>query len=294
MGTDAGQLGLDFGSDVELRRLLRVTPAKLAGWDGCPRRYRMTYLDRPAASRGGAWAHHTLGAVVHLALRSFLALPAARRTPAAAAAQVDRHWSAEGFRDARQGAGYRSLARDWLARYAAEHDFTAPGSDPVGIERWVSAAVDGLVVEGRVDRIDDRDGRLVVVDYKTGRRPVGADDARRSRALALYAVAVGRELRRPCTRVELHHLPSGRIGAFEHDAASLQAHVDDAARTAAEADAAAAALAAGGDPESLFPPRTSPACATCELRRQCPEGRAAVPAPQPWELLAPLDPAAVP
>ena len=48
---------------------------------------------------------------------------------------------------------------------------------------------------------------LVVVDYKTGRHLLSTDDARSSLALALYALAAGRVLRRPCHRVELHHLP---------------------------------------------------------------------------------------
>lgn len=288
MVSDAGQLGLDFGADFEVRRLLRVTPAKLAAWERCPRRYRMAYLDRPAPARGGAWAHHTLGAVVHLALRAFLALPAPARTPQAAAAQLDRNWSAEGFRDSEQAARYRAAARDWLAAYATDHDFTDPAAEPLGVEHWVSAAVDGLVVEGRIDRIDDRDGEVVVVDYKTGRHGSGDDDARGSRALALYSVAAARAFRRPGHRVELHHVPTGRVTAWEHDASSSQAHLDDARRLAEQADAATGALAAGGDPEELFPPRTSPGCATCDVRRNCPEGRAAVPAPQPWALLGTL------
>ena len=40
------------------------------------------------------------------------------------------------------------------------------------------------------------------------------DDARSSMALALYALAAGRALRRPCHRVELHHLPTGEVLAW--------------------------------------------------------------------------------
>ena len=40
--------------------------------------------------------------------------------------------------------------------------------------------------------------------------------ARSSLALALYALAAGRVLRRPCHRVELHHLPSGEVLAWSH------------------------------------------------------------------------------
>jgi hypothetical protein len=274
------QLGFDFATT----RLVRVTPSRLATWDDCPRRYRLTYLDRPAPARGGARAGSTRGAVVHLALRALFDLPAAERTPQAAARLVDRYWSSEGFRDADQAAEYRERARGWLAEYAAELD---PDAEPVALERWVSAATDRIVAEGRVDRIDRRGDELVVVDYKTGRRAPTPADAAASQALALYAVAVQRTLRRTCTQVELHHLPSGAVAAWRHDAASLRAHVARAEASAVELDAAGEALAAGGPPDALFPPRPAPRCGSCEVRRHCPEGRAAAPEEAPWAGLAP-------
>ncbi len=287
----SNQLGLE-GMPA---RLVRVTPSRLATWDDCRRRYRMTYLDRPAPPRGGPRAAATLGAVVHNALQAVFADPPARRTPGRAAAQVDRQWSGEGFRDDAQAAEYRSRARGWVADYVERHavpDAPEPAGRTLGVERWVSAPVGGLVAEGRVDRLDERDdGSVAVVDYKTGRRAPDADDARRAPSLALYALAIRRTLRRPCRRVELHHLPSGTVAVAEHDEASLAAHRE-------RAEAAGAALAeatdrlehAGGDPalaEHLFPPAPGPHCGACTMRRNCPEGRAAAPAAEPWAGLAP-------
>jgi putative RecB family exonuclease len=263
---------------------VRVTPSKLAAWNDCPRRFRMTYLDRPSPPRGGAYAHNTLGAVVHLALRALFDLPAAERTPRAAAGLVDRYWTSEGFRDAAQAAEYRERARGWVTDYAAELE---PDAAAVGLEQWVSVATDRIVAEGRVDRIDQRGGEVVVVDYKTGRRPPTVADVASSQALALYAVATERTLRRPCSQVELHHLPSGEVLAWQHDSASLREHVRRAEETAGELDAARESLAAGGDAEALFPPRPAPRCGTCDVRRNCPEGRAAAPEQVPWALLAP-------
>ncbi|MDO6575653.1 PD-(D/E)XK nuclease family protein, partial [Staphylococcus pasteuri_A] len=73
-----------------------------------------------------------------------------------------------------------------------------------------------LSVRGRVDRIDRRlddegNEELVVVDYKTSRRTCTEDEARSSLQLAMYAAATARSLRRPCTRVELHHVPSATV-----------------------------------------------------------------------------------
>jgi RecB family exonuclease len=277
---DGAQLGFDFTTT----RLVRVTPSKLGTWEDCPRRYRLTYLDRPAPARGGARAGNTLGAVVHLALRALFDLPPAERTPQAAARLVDRYWSSEGFRDADQAAEYRERARGWLAEYAAELE---PDAEPVALERWVSVATDRIVAEGRVDRIDRRGAELVVVDYKTGKRTPTPADAAASQALALYAVAVERTLRRTCVQVELHHLPSGTVAAWRHDAASLREHVARAEAGATALDAAAEELVAGGDPDALFPPRPAPRCGSCDVRRHCPEGRAAAPEEVPWAGLAP-------
>jgi putative RecB family exonuclease len=280
---------MQLGFDLEVERLVRVTPARLGVWHDCPRRYRLTYLDRPAPPRGGPQAANTLGAVVHLALRALFERPPADRTAAAAAALVDRYWSSEGFRDDRQAAAYRARARDWVADYVTEVlDRDEPDEEPaVGLERWVSVSTGRVVAEGRVDRIDRRGDELVIVDYKTGRHRPTPADAAAAPALALYAVAAERTLRRTCRQVELHHLPSGVVAGWRHDEASLAAHVRRAEETAGELAAAADALAAGADPDTRFPARPAPRCAGCPMRRSCPEGRAVGPEADSWAMLVP-------
>lgn len=280
------QLGFDFG--VEPRRLTRVTPARLSTFDDCPRRYRMSYLDQPTPQRTGPWAHSTLGAVVHNAMRALFHLPVERRTPERAAALVGAHWKDAGFADAGQAVLYREYAQGWVARYVEDHDVTA---DPVGLERWVSAPAGpderdpSLIVEGRVDRIDVRDGECVIVDYKTGQRRPDEETAHRSRALALYAVAVAKSLHRPCRRVELHHLPSGTVAAAEHTRDSLRDHLHQAEQTATALRTATDTLVRHGDADTLFPARTARRCGWCEFRPSCPEGQLAAPAARSWQLL---------
>jgi RecB family exonuclease len=280
--------GTQLGFDLEVERLVRVTPARLGVWHDCPRRYRLTYLDRPPAPRGGPQAGNTLGAVVHLALRALFERKPGERTGAAAAALVDRYWSSEGFRDEQQAAAYRARARDWVADYVTEALGRAEPDEElaVGLERWVSVSTGRVVAEGRVDRIDRRGDELVIVDYKTGRHTPTPADAAASPALALYAVAAERTLRRACRLVELHHLPSGVVAGWRHDDASLAAHVGRAEAAAGELATAADALTAGGDPDALFPARPAPRCAGCPMRRSCPEGRAVGPEAAPWAMLA--------
>ncbi|PVZ08546.1 RecB family exonuclease [Actinomycetospora cinnamomea] len=284
-------MSMQLGLDGMPARLVRVTPSRLATWEDCRRRYRLTYLDRPAPPRGGPRAASTLGAVVHNALHAVFGEPPARRSPARAAAEVDRRWSDEGFRDDAQAAVYRERARGWVSDYVERHavaDAPEPAGETVGRERWLSAPVGTIVAEGRADRLDDRDGEIVVVDYKTGRRVPDRDDVARAPALALYALAVRRVLRRPCRRVELHHLPSGTVAAADHDEDTLAAHRARAEASAAGlAEAADALEAAPGRAEALFPPAPGPRCAACDVRRHCPEGRAAAPPDAAWAGLAP-------
>jgi putative RecB family exonuclease len=262
------------------RRLFTVSASSLAAWTDCPRRYRMAYVDRPTPPRGGAFAHSSLGSSVHNALRDWWLSPRARRTPLGAESAVDLAWIAEGYRDPAHALSWRGRAREWVSRYVASLDADA---EPASVERSVAARYGDTQVRGRIDRLDDRDGELVVVDYKTGRRGVAEGEARGSWALAIYAYAVERTLRRPCRRVELHHVPSGEVVAHEHTVESLRRQLDRVSEAAEEARSAVESHAAGADADELFPARPSPSCGWCDFHRSCAAGQAAVPrARPPW------------
>lgn len=278
-----GELALDLP-----RRLVSATPTRLTTWVDCPRRYRFSYVDRPPPPKGPPWAHNSVGASVHNALAGFWRLPSDRRTAAAAGRLLETGWLRDGFRDDEQSASWRERARAMVERYVERLD---PYDEPLGVERTVAARTRVLALSGRVDRLDDRptdDGghELVVVDYKTGRRPPSPYDVASSLALALYAVAVSRTFHRPCVTVELHHLSSDRVVGHVHTPESLQRHLGRAEEVAAETAAAEAGDRAGLDPswvDEVFPPRPSPACRWCDFARSCPEGSALYPPAQPWD-----------
>src|SRR5215207_504879 len=63
-----------MGLFEEPTRLFVCTPSRLGSYEDCPRRYRYTYIDRPTPQRGPPWAHNSLGASVHTALRAWFDL----------------------------------------------------------------------------------------------------------------------------------------------------------------------------------------------------------------------------
>jgi RecB family exonuclease len=266
------------------RRLFTVSASALSAWTECPRRYRLGWVDRPSPPRSGAFAHNSLGSSVHNALREWWLSPRPRRTPEAASSCLDLAWVSEGYRDGAQAAAWRERAREWVSRYVAGLD---ADDEPRSVERSVYARYRDTQLRGRIDRLDERGDELVVVDYKTGRRGVSIDEARGSWALALYAYAVSRTLRRPCRRVELHHLPSGDVVTHEHTDESLRRQLDRMDEAAEEMRSAVDAVSGGlADPDDVFPARPSPSCGWCDFHRSCPAGQAAVPtAREPWAAL---------
>ncbi|MEU4237775.1 PD-(D/E)XK nuclease family protein [Actinoplanes sp. NPDC026619] len=263
-------------------RLFVCTPSKLGSYADCPRRYRYSYVDRPTPPKGPPWAHNSLGASVHTAMKNWFALPLDRRAPGALPTLLKSTWVREGYRDVDQERLAYQQALHWLEAYVATLD---PQEEPLGVERVVATKTAVLAFNGRADRIDARVGdngaEAVIVDYKTGRSGLDSGDARGSMALALYAWAAQRVFRRPCYRVELHHLPTGTVAAHDHTEESLARQVRRAEDTARDIMAAEKAVAAGADPDAEFPTNPGSLCSWCDFRKTCPAG-AGVPAKDQW------------
>lgn len=264
--------------------LYSISPSKLGTWQDCPRRFWLQYVEKLRVS--GSWAHLSMGNAIHYALRDWWDVAAAERTQERLAALMAEHWRTLGFRDQEQSDQWRqaSVAMTW--HYLQQLD---PGFVPHSCERSLAARTHAQAINGRIDRLDEAgDAResLIVVDYKTGRRVPTLDDVRGSFALAIYALCVQHTLRRPCSRVELHHVPSGvRVG---HDVTdeSLQRQLRRVEQIAGEMAQAETEWRADRDVEAHFPANPSALCGWCDYRDHCPAGMTAAPAQVRWAGLA--------
>jgi putative RecB family exonuclease len=250
------------------QRLVPVSPTKLDVWQQCPFRFRLQYVQK--ARVDSAWAHLSLGNAVHAALRDWFDLE--QRRSEDAADLVRTNWSSLGFRDDDQSAQWREIAAAMTVNYVQEH----AADQPVGRERTLGALAEHVTISGRIDRIDERDGELVMVDYKTGATVPTIDDVKVSRALAIYALVVQRSLKRPAYVVQLHHVPSGVVVEYRHTDETL-------ARQLSRVDAIGRDIARATESglDSDFPAAPGPLCGWCDYRDLCPDSSAA-PAQPPW------------
>lgn len=264
-----------------------LSPSRLSAWESCPRQFWFRVVDRVP---GRTWAHWSLGNAVHRALHDWWDVPRERRSSERARELVARHWHSDGFRDHEQSLRWRSVAQSMVWSYLERLD---PTWQPLSSERSLAVMLAGAPVNGRIDRLDedpDLPTGVVVVDYKTGSSVSSADEARASRSLAIYAYLVRTALRRPCNRVELHHVPSGQVATAVHTEAGLQRHIERTAGLIREIDHAMDAWqGSGGDGAVLdeaFPVKTGPLCGFCEAWSLCSAGQATTPQRASWEGLA--------
>ncbi len=237
---------------------VRVRPSAIETFQRCPLRWVLSAVGAEASPD----TKQTVGTAVHAVAQQVAeGLPAAE-APAALAAELDQLDLGPGWSDQRQ----RQTAQDMLGRFLAWH--AADGRELVGVEIEFDATVGRASIRGKVDRLErDADGRLVVVDLKTGK--TAAKNVEEHGQLAAYQVAVAAG-------------GFGDHGSSPGGAALLQVGTGAKAKEQHQeplpADVPVAETWAGellaevgeGMGAGTFEVRTGAHCARCPARRTCP------------------------
>ncbi len=242
-----------------------VSPSSLQNLQDCPLRW---LLERHGGRSAGD-ERSAAGSLIH-------ALIAQRgATHEQLAAQLEAVWPQLPFGAEWFSRNELDRHRVMLATFLTWREDTRRALTEVGAE----VAVDGILpadgnagpavrVTGRVDRLErDAEGRLVVVDVKTGKTPVTKDDAQRHAQLGLYQLAITHGLAGEAGvpgggRLVYLGRPSAG-GATEREQDALTA---ESAGERLDQVRQAAAATAGPD----FTARVNAGCTHCPVRRSCP------------------------
>jgi superfamily I DNA/RNA helicase/RecB family exonuclease len=158
---------------------VRVRPSAIETFQRCPLRWVLGAVGAEASPD----ATRTVGTAVHdVAQQVAEGLPPADAR-AALAAELDQLDLGPGWADQRQ----RETAQQMLEKFLVWH--AANGRELLGAEQDFDVVVGRARIKGQVDRLErDAQGRLVVVDLKTGKTP--AKNTEEHGQLAAYQVAV--------------------------------------------------------------------------------------------------------
>ena len=207
-----------------------LSPSRASDFMACPLLYRFRTVDRlpeppsPDAVRG---------TLVHKVLEVLFDLPAVDRTPERARDLLVPSWDqmldeepavAEMFTgDGLELAPWLATCREVLDRYFTLEDPTR--LEPAERELYVESLLESrLLLRGFVDRLDvSPDGRLRVVDYKTGRSPGPLFEAKALFQMKFYALVIWRNRGVVPTVLQLVYLGNAELLRYEPDEQDLLA-----------------------------------------------------------------------
>src|SRR4051794_5202609 len=160
---------------------VRVRPSAIEGFRRCPLRWVLGAVGAEAAPD----TNRTVGSAVHEVAQQVAEGLPATEADAALDAELDQLDLGPGWADQRQ----RVAAHDMLDRFVAWHDRNP--RQLVAAEADFSVEVGRARISGQVDRLErDADGRLFVVDLKTGKTTPSTDELAEHGQLAAYQVAI--------------------------------------------------------------------------------------------------------
>jgi superfamily I DNA/RNA helicase/RecB family exonuclease len=163
-----------------------VSPSRVEAFLRCELRALLSDL----GAKDGDHVSASLGTLLH----SVAAEAPADASLAELEQLLDAGWEHLDFGARWYSANQRARATKMLARLASWlRDSRARGLQLVDVERSFTVELGPAVMRGQVDRLErDPDGRLVVVDYKTGTSKPKQDEIARHPQLAAYQLAVER------------------------------------------------------------------------------------------------------
>jgi RecB family exonuclease len=245
--------------------VVTLSPSTLQTLADCPLRW---LLERHGGSDGRD-VRSALGTLVHALVSD------TEKTEGQMLAELESVWEGLPF-DAPWFAAnelerHRTMLTAFLEwRAQTRHELTEVGTevDVEGVVAPSGADQPGVRVRGRVDRLErDAEGRLVVVDVKTGKSPVSKDDAQRHAQLAMYQLAIAEGVLPQGDEAgggRLVYLGKiGVAGATERDQNPMTADGRDEWRGRVQ-------QAAGATKGPEFVARVNDGCAHCPVRATCP------------------------
>ena len=257
-----------------------LSPSRAGDFLSCPLLYRFRTIDKlpepfsPDAVRG---------TVVHKILENLFDLPPAERTSAQAGEMLVPAWEsilevdpeiAEMFgAEGPEIGAWLASCRESLDRYFSLED--PRRLEPAEREVYVEALLDSkLLLRGFIDRVDVApSGAIRVVDYKTGRAPHEAYEAKALFQMKFYALVLWRTRGIVPAMLQLIYLGSGELLRYCPDERELLA-------TERKAEAIWRAIKECEESREWLPNR-SPLCSWCSYKAHCPEfGGTLLPMPE--------------
>ena len=202
-----------------------LSPSRASQFKTCPKQFKFANIDKIKEPTTEVQAK---GTTVHQALEDLYDLPKEERTPdnlynlfRAAWTKVrsdDEHVNL--FQNVEEEKEWGVDALNLLANYLTLEN--PEEIEPLEKERWVRGSIEDLNLRGILDRMDrDKDGNLIIIDYKSGKAPAAKYKEPRFFAMKLYALLIKDELGEMPKELKLIYLKNSTIHTLQVEEETL-------------------------------------------------------------------------
>jgi len=192
-----------------------LSPSRASQFKTCPQQFKYANVDKLKEPTNEVQAK---GTTVHQALEDLFDLPQDERSIEKLHNLFRDAWTKVRGTDEHHNL-FSSVEeeREWgidglklLNNYMTIEDPTT--FNPLERERWVRGSIEDLNLRGILDRMDrNRNGELIIVDYKSGKAPMAKYKEPRFFALKLYALLIKEELGEMPAELKLIYLKNSTI-----------------------------------------------------------------------------------
>ena len=242
-----------------------MSPSSISTFQQCPLKYKYAKLDRlPSVST----EPQVLGSFVHEVLEELFKLPAEERTEKSASGLAKSLWESK-WADEYFGLDDRDDDPNnfkWKAWWCIENYFGMEDPtkfDAEGIEAKMDGDIDGVPIFGIIDRYTIEDGKLVISDYKTGKKPRKQYEWEKKMQITIYSILLKEMTGMDVKRAELLYVKSGQFARYDVDEELENAVRVEVRNTWDQVKS----MCESGE----FETRTGPLCNWCDYQHICPE-----------------------
>ncbi len=167
-----------------------LSPSKITTYLACPDKYKWTYVDDRGKWYLRSKSYYSFGSTLHGVLQRFHdSGDTGVTTTHQAVAALEESWIDAGYTSQEEMMQAMAEGKAIVESYIENFRAQPVTAETIYIEKMLRRDLGPFVLIGRVDRVDQhKDGTIEIVDYKSGRQTVAAEDVSTDLAMNCYAL----------------------------------------------------------------------------------------------------------
>ncbi|MEI6513154.1 MAG: PD-(D/E)XK nuclease family protein [bacterium] len=165
-----------------------LSPSRISVYLACPVKYRWSYIDPRGKFYMRSKPFYSFGTTLHRALQRFHQSGGAGvSTLQDVIADYESVWVDAGYESEESSQEHHELGKRFLESYVQAEEEAVITSHTLFVEKQLRKDMGDFYLVGRIDRVEEYDdGRIEIVDYKSGRTNILPEEVKTDLAMSIY------------------------------------------------------------------------------------------------------------